>query len=308
MFDGHMDTVAAGEGWEHDPFGAEIENGRMYGRGTVDMKSGLAAMMSAVAKCRAEGLPKTGEVLLAAVMDEEAFDLGSYALVQRLTDGMDFAMISEATDLNVVNAHRGRTVFDVVVHGKAAHSMWPEQGVSAVSNSATLINALPRLHGPTHPRMGRSTVNVLKIEGGQEDVMLVVDRCRLVIDRCLVPGHDSQSALQDLNELIRELDLNADVRFLKRETPFCEPFEIPEDHSAVRAVTEVASKVLGKTPKLGFHAGPCDSCILVNQGKIPTLEFGPSGGGLHQPDEFVDLESVKLTTSFYEELIRTLLS
>ena len=309
MLNGHMDTVAPGAGWEHDPFGAQIENGRMYGRGTVDMKSGLAAMLSALADCSSDGLVKKGEVILAAVMDEESIDLGSYALVRYgLTDGLDFAMISEATDLNVVNAHRGRAVFDVVVHGKAAHSMWPDHGVSAISNSATLINALPNLRSPTHPRMGRSTVNVLKIEGGQEEVMLVADRCRLVIDRCLVPGHNSQNALDDLNRLISELGLDADARFITRETPFCDPFEIPESHEAVKTVVEVASKVIGKAPRLEFHEGPCDSCILVNQGRVPTLEFGPSGGRLHQSDEFVDLESVRTTTEFYEELIRTLLS
>ena len=108
--------------------------------------------------------------------------------------------------------------------------------------------------------------------------------------------------------MIAELGLNADARLLTRETPFCDPFEIPESHEAVKTVVEVASKVLGRAPKLEFHEGPCDSCILANQGKVPTLEFGPSGGRLHQSDEFVDLESVKTTTAFYKELIRTLLS
>jgi acetylornithine deacetylase/succinyl-diaminopimelate desuccinylase family protein len=308
MFNGHMDTVAPGLGWSHDPFGAEVEGGRMYGRGTVDMKSGLAAMLAAVADCKAEGLPKRGEIIVAAVVDEEAFDLGSYALVQKgLTEGLEFAMISEATDLNVVNAHRGRTVFDVVVHGKAAHSMWPENGVSAIANAATLINTLPRLGGPTHPRIGGSTVNVLKIEGGQEEVMLVADRCRLVIDRCLVPGHDSNAALDELRRLIGELGLEAEAKFVSRETPFCDPFEIPEHTPAVRTAVEAATKVLGRVPKIGFHEGPCDSCILVNQGKVPTLEFGPSGGRLHESDEFVDLASVQATTEFYKELIKAML-
>ena len=309
MLNGHMDTVAPGTGWEHDPFGAQIEGGRMYGRGAVDMKSGLAAMMSALAECKSEGLPNRGEIILAAVVDEESIDLGSYSLVRHgLTDRLDFAMISEATDLNVVNAHRGRTVLDVVVRGQAAHSMWPNHGVSAISNCARLIDALPNLRSPTHPRMGRSTANVLKIEGGQEEVMLVADRCRVVIDRCLVPGHNSQDALEDLKLLVRELGLTADVEFIKRETPFCDPFEVPESHNAVRTVVDVASKVVGRPPKLDFHEGPCDSCILANQGKVPTVEFGPSGGRLHQSDEFVDLESVKKTASFYKELIRTLFS
>jgi acetylornithine deacetylase/succinyl-diaminopimelate desuccinylase family protein len=309
MLNAHVDTVAPGPGWKHDPFGAEIEGGRMYGRGTIDMKSGLAAMLSAVAECKADGLPKKGEILLAAVVDEESLDLGSYALVQcGLTKGLDLAMVSEATGLSVVTAHRGRIVFEVLVHGRATHSMWPENGESAIVNASLLINSLHRLASPTHPRMGRSTINVLKVEGGQEEVMLVPDRCRIVIDRCLVPGHSSKDALNDLNLLIKDLGLNAEARFITRETPFCEPFEVPEDHESVKTVVDVATKVLGKTPKIEFHEGPCDSCILVNQGGVPTLEYGPSGGRLHESDEFVDLETVKTTTKFYRELIRTMLS
>ncbi len=309
MLNGHMDTVAPGIGWEHDPFGAEIESGRMYGRGTVDMKSGLASMLSAVAECNREGLPKKGEVILAAVVDEEAFDLGSYALVQRgITKGVDLAMVSEASDLNVVTAHRGRTVMQVVIHGKPAHSMWPRHGVSAIAGGATIVNAISELSSPTHPKMGHSTVNVLKIEGGQEEVMLVPDRCRIVIDRCLVPGHNSKDALEDLNTMIKKLGIDAEATFIDRETPFCEPFEIPNDNKYVQLVVGAAARVLGKTPEIDFHEGPCDSCILVNQGKVPTLEFGPSGGRLHESDEFVNLESVRKTTKVYKEVIRTLLS
>jgi len=309
MLNGHMDTVAPGTGWKHDPFGAEMENGRMYGRGTVDMKSGLAAMLSAVVECKEEGLPRRGEVIVAAVVDEESIDRGSYALVQRgITRGLNLAMISEATDLNVVTAHRGRTVLDVVVNGKAAHSMWPEHGVSAIRDAAILIDCLPGLSSPTHHRMGRSTVNALKIEGGQEDVMLVPDHCRIVIDRCLVPGHNSKDALEDLNNLIQELGINATASFIVRETPFCEPFEIPEDNDSVKLVVEAATKALGNAPRIGYHEGPCDSCILVNPGNVPTLEFGPSGGRLHESDEFVDLESVRKTAAVYKEIIRTMLS
>jgi acetylornithine deacetylase/succinyl-diaminopimelate desuccinylase-like protein len=281
----------------------------MYGRGTVDMKSGLAAMLSAVAECKREGLPKKGEVILAAVVDEESFDLGSYALVQRgITKSVDLAMISEASDLNVVTAHRGRTVLEVVVHGKPAHSMWPQHGVSAITSAANLVNALPQLSSPTHARMGRSTINVLKIEGGQEEVMLVPDRCRIVIDRCLVPGHNSKDALEDLKTMIKQLGIDAEASFIDRETPFCDPFEIPDDDKYVQLVVGAATKALGSAPRIDFHEGPCDSCILVNQGKVPTLEFGPSGGRLHESDEFVVLESVKKTAEVYKEVIRTLLS
>jgi acetylornithine deacetylase/succinyl-diaminopimelate desuccinylase family protein len=309
LFNAHMDTVAAGEGWVHNPFGAEIENGKMFGRGTIDMKSGLASMLVAVADCTEEGLPKRGEITLTAVVDEESLDLGTYALVQEgVINGVDLALISEATNLNVVTAHRGRTVLEVTVHGKAAHSMWPQNGVNAIQEAAVLISNLPKLNSPTHPRMGRSTTNVLKIEGGQEDVMLVPDTCRIIIDRCLVPGHSSREALDDLNRLIKEIRVDANAKFIDRETPFCDPFQIPDEDEHVRTVVEAAKRALGKVPDIQFHEGPCDSCILVNQGGVPTLEFGPSGGKLHEPEEFVELESVKKTTEVYKEIIRTLLS
>jgi acetylornithine deacetylase/succinyl-diaminopimelate desuccinylase family protein len=307
LLNGHMDTVEVGKGWIHDPFSAEIENGRMYGRGTYDMKSGLACILWAAAACREEGLPRRGELLVAGVVDEEAIDLGTYALIQKgFTKGLDFAMISEATDLTITTAHRGRVVFEVEVRGRAAHSHWPDHGVNAIEKAAILLNALQRLPSPIHPRMGVSTVNTLKIEGGQDEFMLVPDRCRLVIERCLVPGYSSKQALKDLSDLIRQLGIDAEARFVQRETPFCEPFEIPDDNPHVRSIIDIAGKVLGKSPEITFHEGPCDSCILVNEGKVPTIEFGPSGGRLHESEEYVEIESVRKTAEVYHAILRTL--
>jgi succinyl-diaminopimelate desuccinylase len=309
MLNGHMDTVEIGKGWTHDPFGAEVEGNRMYGRGAIDMKAGLACILWAAAACKEEGLPKRGELLLTAVMDEEALDWGTYALIQKgLTKGVDFAMVSESTDLNVVTAHRGRAVFEVEVRGKAAHSMWPEHGVNAIQNASVLINSLTKLNSPTHPKMGRTTVNVLKIEGGQDHVMLVPDHCHFLIDRCLVPGHSSIDALKDLRNLITELGIDAEAKPIERETPFCEPFEVPEDNSYVQLVLEQAAKVLGKKPEIAFHEGPCDSCILANPGKITNVDFGPSGSKLHEADEYVEIDSVRKTATVYLEVLRALLS
>jgi acetylornithine deacetylase/succinyl-diaminopimelate desuccinylase-like protein len=138
--------------------------------------------------------------------------------------------------------------------------------------------------------------------------MLVPDRCRIVIDRCLVPGHNSREALEDLSNLIKEIGINAKASFIVRETPFCDPFEIPEENKFVKMVVAAATKALGGAPRIEYHDGPCDSCILVNPGNVTTLEFGPSGGRLHESDEFVEVESVKKTTEVYKEIIRTLLS
>jgi acetylornithine deacetylase/succinyl-diaminopimelate desuccinylase family protein len=309
LLNGHMDTVDPGRGWIHDPFGAQVEGGKMFGRGTFDMKSGLACILWAAAACKEESLPKRGELIVTAVVDEEAIDWGTYALVQKgITKDVDFAMVSESTDLEIATAHRGRAVFEVEVHGRSAHSQWPEHGVNAIEKAAVLLNALPRIGGPQHPRLGSSTINTLKIEGGQEEVMLVPDYCRLVIDRCLVPGYTSTAALKDLQSLITETGIEAETKLVERETPFCEPFEIPDDHPYVRLIAQAAAKTLGRTPKITYHGGPCDSCILVNQGRIPTIEFGPSGARLHESDEYVEIESVRKTAAVYVEIARTLLS
>ena len=308
MLNGHMDTVPAGRGWTHDPFGAEIEDGRMYGRGTIDMKSGLACILWAAAMCKREGLPKRGQLTLAAVIDEEAIDRGTYSLVQNgMVNGLDFAMIPEGTSLQVVTAHRGRAVFEVEVHGRAAHSHWPQHGINAIDKAANLLDALQKLPNPTHLRLGENTLNVLKIEGGQEEVMLVPDSCRLVIDRCLVPGYGSKQALTDLRTLIGDLKVDAEAKLIDRETPFCEPFEIPSDNPHVQLITNVASRVLGRKPATTYHEGPCDSCILVSEGKVPTIEFGPTGGKLHEYEEYVEIESVRKAAEVYSEILKTAL-
>jgi succinyl-diaminopimelate desuccinylase len=308
LLNGHMDTVAPGGGWTHDPFGAEVENGGLYGRGAIDMKSGLASILAASAYCRAEGLPKRRELLVTAVVDEEAYDWGTYALVQNgITKGIDFAMISESTGLRLATAHFGRAVFEVYVHGKAAHSSTPSRGINAIEKAGVLQNALQKIEGPIHPKMGRPIVNTLRIEGRQQETMLVPDTCRIVIDRCPVPGYLSKTALEDLNKLITQTGVAAEAELVARETPFCDPFEISEDEPYVQAVLR-AEKVLGEIPGIEFHDGPCDSCILINQGKVPTWEFGPSGGGLHEPDGFAELESVRKTTAIYEEIVRRFMS
>jgi len=225
-----------------------------------------------------------------------------------LTRGMDFAMIAEPTDLKIVTAHRGRAVFDVKVRGKAAPSSQPQDGVNAIDKAGLLLNALSKISGPSHPKLGAPTINTLKIEGGQEDVMLVPDRCRLVIDRCLVPGYSTYAALRDLRRLINEIGIDGEVEFPVRETPFCEPFEIPGDEPHLRLIIDAATQILGRDPEMGFHEGPCDSCILVNQGRIPTIEFGPIGSRLHQADEYVELESVKKTAAVYHLIMRNIFS
>jgi len=309
MFNGHMDTVDPGQGWTRDPFGAEIVDGRMYGRGSYDMKSGLAGILWAAAKCKEEGLPERGRLVVAAVVDEEAYDLGTYALVQHgLTGGLDFAVVAEATHLEAVTAHFGRAVFEVEVHGKVAHSQDPSLGVNAIQEAARLINALPRIRAPRHKRFGPPTVNALKIEGGQERLMLVPDSCRLLVERCLMPGYDSNMALKDLKALIKKTGVKAKASPVARETPFCDPFEIPDGNPHVRLVREAARRVVGKTPKISFHSGPCDSCILANQGKLPTIDFGPKGRNLHQPDEYVEIESVRAAANVYYEIAKAALS
>ena len=114
--------------------------------------------------------------------------------------------------------------------------------------------------------------------------------------------------LQQARFLIEADRIDAEARLIKRDTPFCEPFEIPDDNQHVQLIVDAVNKVLARRPDITYHEGPCDSCLLVNQGKVPTIEFGPAGGRLHESDEYVDVKSVRKTAEVYQEILQRLLS
>ncbi len=215
---GHLDTVGV-EGME-DPFTPVERDGRLYGRGTQDMKSGLAACVGAARLLAAEGLPK-GRVLVAGVVDEEYASLGAEALVRDWR--ADGAVITEPTDLSVAVAHKGFAWLELQTHGKAAHGSRPEEGRDAILAMGRVLGVLERFDlelraRPTHPLLGSGSLHASTIAGGTE-ASVYPAQCRLFMERRTLPGEDGARALHEVEQMLAVLRQNdpefrADVRLV----------------------------------------------------------------------------------------------
>ncbi len=296
LLNGHMDVVPPGEGWTREPFGAELVDGRIYGRGSADMKGGLAAMAAAVEAIQSMGIPLRGTVVVTAVVGEERDQVGTRRLVENGLSA-DFAVIAEPTDLKPVIAHKGDLYYRIVVQGRAAHSSIPSAGVNAIDGMADVIIALRVLASDLgkkhHPLLGAPTLSVGTIEGGI-DTCIVPDSCQMTIDRRLLPNEtlaEADAELQDvLDRLGGENPLLAATltRFMTAM-----PMETPPGSAIERALRRAADEVLGYDPGASGMSGTTDANWLVNVAGIPTVLFGPgSFSQAHRADEFVEVDQL----------------
>jgi acetylornithine deacetylase len=283
LLNAHLDTVGT-EAME-SPFDARIEDGRLVGRGSYDMKGALAAAMLALADAAAMGL--AGDVILTAVADEEVASLGTEAVLERVA--ADAAIVCEPTELQVAIAHRGFAGFEIETHGVAAHGSRPDLGVDAITKMGHVLVALEELDrrlqaGRRHPLVGSGSLHASLIEGGQE-FSSYPERCLLTGERRTLPGETAG----EIEAELRAAAGDADVRLLVSRAPF----EIDERHELVHAVATAAhtSGVVG----LPFWT---DAALVAAAG-IPTVLFGPVGEGAHAAVEWVDLDSLESCREVY---------
>ncbi|MGH3138729.1 MAG: M20/M25/M40 family metallo-hydrolase, partial [Gaiellales bacterium] len=278
----HVDTVGV-EGMQA-PFEPRIDGDRMHGRGSFDMKGGVAAVMAAAAAVADAGL--RGDVIVALVCDEEHQSIGAERVAREIT--ADAAILTEPTDLEVCVAHKGFVWLDVETTGVAAHGGRPDLGVDAIAAMGEMLVGLPRLGSDLagsrpHPLLGTGSVHASLIEGGQE-LSSYPERCLLRIERRTVPGE----TLADVERQIAEIAGGARVRSTFERAPF----EIAPDAPIVDAVRRHAVTVLGREPATFGYAAWMDAAVLSAAG-IPTVVFGPSGAGAHAVEEWVDVSSVE---------------
>ncbi len=291
MLSGHMDTVSL-EGMESDPLGAEYRGGRVYGRGSLDMKAGIAAMALAVEAARASG-PFAGDVILALVADEEYASIGTEALVKECS--ADAAVLCEPTGLAICTAHKGFCWVALDVFGKAAHGSRAAEGVDAITKAGKFLARLEDYAGRTlsrkaHPRLGPPSVHASTIKGGL-GLSTYPDRCTVQIERRIIPGETPDTVRQEFDRLIR--DLRAEDEHFRAEADVYfsrPPLETSEDEPIVRALDRACAEVLGAAPAHIANSAWLDTALLAEAG-IPAVSFGPSGEGLHGAVEYVDLES-----------------
>jgi acetylornithine deacetylase len=290
LFCGHVDTV--GVDGMIAPFDPVERNGQLYGRGSQDMKGGVAAMIDA-ARLVAADPPRRGRLIVAAVVDEEYASLGADALVKTWT--ADAAVVTEPTDLQIGVGHKGFAWIEVETRGRAAHGSRPRDGRDAIMRMGRVLAALEQFDRalqarPPHPVMGTASLHASIITGGRE-LSSYPDSCRLQMERRTVAGESAEDALVEVRSLLETIAF-ADPEFEgdARLTFARPPYEIAASHPLPDALARVAESI-------GHGAGPVgmsfwtDAAILGESG-IPTVLFGPGGAGLHGVEEYVRVADV----------------
>jgi acetylornithine deacetylase len=304
IFNGHADTVPVGGGWTLDPHGGEIVEGRLYGRGAADMKGGLAAMMMAVEALVRSDAGISGRLTLAATMDEEETQAGTRFAVSQGLRG-DFAIVGEPTDLLPVIAHKGDAVIEIETRGVEAHGSTPDAGVSAIDHMADVLIELralsERMRERRDPLVGQPTMHVGTIEGGVNPWM-VAGRCRISIDRRVLPGERPEDVVQEVQEIVDRLGKRkSDFRGTARVVTFASPMKTASTNPVVAAIREATARVVGRDPGIHGWSATCDANIHVNEGDTPAIVFGPGSieRQAHRPDESVAVSELVAAARIY---------
>ncbi len=297
---GHTDVVPAGDGWSREPFGGAVEDGRVYGRGAADMKAGIAASVAAMAALQRSGIQLSAPVTLAAVVDEEESGLGVRAMLERGGITAAGAIVPEPTELQTIVACRGNCYVDVEVRGRSAHAGSQHEGLNAIYGATAIVEGVRRLHdglaAETHPLLGAGGWSVGIIGGGTGTAM-VPDRCRISIDRRLLPGQSGEHAEQEIEALIAELGVDARAR-TTMEIP---SFEVPIDHPLAVGVLQASRDAGAPEREPAGWSAACDGGYLMRDTGIPAVVLGPGSvaGQAHRPDESVPLDEVLTAARAY---------
>ena len=307
LLTGHIDTVPVGEGWTRDPHGAEMADGRLFGRGACDMKGGLAAMLGAIVALRARGEQPAGDVTFAAAVGEEEDSAGTRAMVKGGIKA-DRAVLSEPTAMHLVLANRGLLNYRIVVKGASVHASAPALGRNAVTAASRIVVELEatgsELSKRSHPVFGPPSLTVGTMHGGTRPYV-VPDRCEIEVDRRLNPGESAEQVVDELQSAIARV--KESLPWLEAEViagPDYIPFEIPQDHVLARSMSK-AMKAAGLPPRTSSWRAASDAGFLVHGAGIPCVLFGPGDieQAAHRPDEWIDLEDLDVAQRVFEHLI-----
>lgn len=308
IVNGHLDVVPAEPAaWQHHPFGGEVEEGRLFGRGAADMKGGIAAAIAALDVVRRSpwGEPAC-DVVFHLVADEEAGGaLGTAVLLQRGLIRGDACLDPEPTGLGIGVAERGLLQVEVTTHGVAAHAGEPHRGISAIEKAAKVVLALHGADfGEDHPLLGRPSANVGMIDGGVA-YNVVADRCTLRIDRRVLPGTTEEEALASLRHRIEAIG----DPFLSYEMAvhvFGEASELDLADPFLAFVQQAYAHALGRAGTIMGMQFATDARFVRNQAGIPTVVCGPGElDQAHRVDESVPVGNLVDAAALYAHIYAT---
>jgi succinyl-diaminopimelate desuccinylase len=301
MFEGHTDVVTEGraEDWSFDPFGGEIVDGRLLGRGAADMKGGLAAMLFAAGALAASGFP--GRIVLGALVDEEGMMIGAkHFVASGHAEGIEAAIVCEPEAGEVCAVQKGALRLGFEVTGKMAHGAMPDRGLDPIPALAEIVAAVAaeqrRLQERfgDHPLLGKVFLTPTVLQAGDQKQLNVIPGSGwLGVDVRTVPGVDHGELLAALEEAAAKIAKATGVDAALSVIEDRPPTETPEDAAVVRALQEARAEVAGVTAPFGGVPGTTDGTILWRDGHVPVVVYGPGNKWIaHQVDEFVDIDEV----------------
>ncbi len=331
MLNGHLDTVTVNKKykWDHDPYSAVEENGKIYGRGSADMKGGCAAGISALLALLKRRKEINGTIFLSLVFGEEApFSLGTDTLLKEFDfKDYDLIIVPEPSPLITSNDYcfthgkihkssfpvpivgaEGRVLLCIDFYGKAAHASHPSPGVNALHDASTLVSELARFDIFTHIKRGRGHYVVLNIQGGDQS-FTVPSYCRILVNRQVMLGENAKTVIREIKKIVKALRLKSKVEVFRRHCPGPEleyrPYLFEESKYIdffMKNLAETESKVKNDN----IEHRPCkfstrsvgDFNLFGTRTKVPTLIFGPGGGNIHAPNEFVNKKDVIDTSNY----------
>ncbi len=325
LLDGHIDTVPAeAADWTRDPFGGERASGKIYGRGTSDMKGAVAAMLAACGYFAADTERDfAGAAFVSCVVHEECFEgVAARAVSERLRP--DFVVIGECSELNLKIAQRGRAEIVLETFGKPAHSANPEAGINAVYHMARLIDAVRTLPTSTHPVLGKGILELTDVKSSPyPGASVVPEYCRATYDRRLLVGETRESVLKPIRSLIERLqaqvpNFKARASFARGEercytgAPIAEerffPGWVNQENDEWVATALSGLRQAGLEPKLAQYSFCTNGSHYAGEAGIPTVGFGPSRENLaHTIDEYIEEEQLISATQGYYGILKAAL-
>ncbi len=305
IVNGHLDVVpVVADAWSTEPFTPTLKDGRLYGRGTADMKGGIAAAVCALDVLEEAGRKPACDLVFHLVADEEVGGaLGTRVLLEQGLIRGDACLVPEPTSLDLCVAERGLLQGNLTVQGRPGHGSRPREGVSAIEHGATIVLALHAADfgDPDHPLLGRPTANVGTIEGGTS-FNTVAASCRLGVDRRLLPGVTERDAVEQVLAKVDGAGVDG-LRYDFDVVAFGEASEMPADDPFARLVGDAVTKATGQAPETIGMTFTTDARFVRNQGGLPAVVCGP--GDLecaHVTDEWVAIDRLVDATAAYAEL------